>query len=168
MKIPRKGSSLKQIAYARRAWGAEGPDKKAIALDVGYSPSVSNSVVSKIESRPGFNNAIAKLAAESNNMALTVLSEFKARGLKDFSNKDLISSLNAIAGAWDKFNKGLVQSERPLDNGKNRLKTIILQNISRQVNTQTSEEALVESPAQETTPVEFVEVPKVTPEEQDF
>ncbi len=152
---------MRQLAYARRAWGAKGPDKKTIALDVGYSPSVSRSVVSKIESRPGFNNAIAKLAAESNNMALTVLSEFKARGLTDFSNKDLISSLSAIASAWDKFNKGLVQAEKPqIDNGKNRLKTVILQNIAKQVNVQSSNESpAIESPAEEATPVEFEEVP---------
>ncbi len=136
MKIPRKGSSIKQLAYARRVWGAEGADKKSIALDVGYSPNAAKSVMSKIESRPGFNNAIAKLAAESNNMALTVLSEFKARGLTDFSNADLIKALNSISTAWEKFNKGLVQSERPADNGKNRLKTVILQKIENQTNIQ--------------------------------
>ncbi len=130
MKISRTGSSTKQVAYARRAWGAKQETKKLIALDVGYAPSVANSVVSKIESRPGFNNAMAKLAAESNNLALTILHEFKARGVQDFSNKDLVGALNAIAGAWDRFNKGLIESEKPLDNGKNRLRTVILQNIS--------------------------------------
>ncbi len=144
MKIPRKGSSVKQLAYARRVWGAEGPDKKSIALDVGYSPNAAKSVMSKIESRPGFNNAIARLAAESNNMALTVLSEFKARGLKDFSNPDLIKALNSISNAWEKFNKGLVQSERPADNGKNRLKTIILQKIENQTNIKPGEDKIKE------------------------
>jgi hypothetical protein len=130
MKIARTGSSMKQVAYARRAWGAKQETKKLIALDVGYSPSVANSVVSKIESRPGFNNAMAKLAAESNNLALTIMHEFKSRGVKDFSNKDLVGALNAIAGAWDRFNKGLIERDRPVDNGKNRLRTVILQNIS--------------------------------------
>lgn len=161
MKIPNKGSSLKQQAYARRAWGAEGPDKKAIALDVGYSPSVANSVVSKIESRKGFQNAIALLAADSNNMALSVMSEFKARGLKDFSNKDLISSLNAIAGAWEKFNKVLIQSEKPIDTGKNKLKTIILQRIEKQTNVISPEKTEVQSPMKEATHVEHIDI---TPE----
>ena len=163
MKIPRKGSSLKQVAYARRAWGAKGSDKKQIALDVGYSPSVANSVVSKIESRPGFNNAMAKLAAESNNLALTIMHEFKARGVKDFSDKDLISALNAISGAWDRFNKGLIESVKPADDGKNRLKTVILQNIQKQVNVSGPEEAATAS-IEAPTPVEFEEV--ISPNEE--
>lgn len=135
MKIPNVGSSMKQLAYARRVWGAKGTDKKSIALDVGYSPSVASSVVSKIESRKGFHNAIAKLAADSNNLALAAMHEFKARGFDDFSNKDLVAALNAIAGAWDKFNKGFKESlTPPEDNGKNRLKTVILQNIAKQTN----------------------------------
>ncbi len=134
---------MRQVAYARRSWGAKQKTKKLIALDVGYSPSVANSVVSKIESRPGYNNAMAKLAADSNNLALSVMHQFKARGFDDFSNKDLVGALNAIAGAWDRFNKGLIESEKPIDNGKNRLKTVILQNINKQINT-TSPEALVQ------------------------
>ncbi len=133
MKIPRNGSSMKQVAYARRAWGAKQETKKLIALDVGYAPSVANSVVSKIESRPGFNNAMARLAADSGNIALTVMHELKSRGFEDFSNKDLVGALNAIAGAWDRFNKGLIEAEKPADNGKNRLRTVILQNISGNV-----------------------------------
>lgn len=121
---------MRQVAYARRAWGAKQETKKLIALDVGYSPSVANSVVSKIESRPGFNNAMARLAADSGNIALTVMHELKSRGFEDFSNKDLVGALNAIAGAWDRFNKGLIESKKPEDNGKNRLRTVILQNIS--------------------------------------
>lgn len=130
MKIPKTGSSPKQKAYALRSWGAQGQDKKNIALDVGYAPSVANSVISKIESKRGYNNAIAKLAAESNNMALAVLFEFKARGLKDFENKDLIGALNAIGNAWSKFN--VVAKEGGGDNGKNKLRTIIMQQVENQ------------------------------------
>ena len=136
MKISRKGSSMKQIAYARRAWGAKQQTKKLIALDVGYSPSVANSVVSKIESRPGFNNAMAKLASDSNNIALAVMSELKARGFEGYTNKDLVGALNAISGAWDRFNKGLMEKPKVEDDGKNRLRTVVLQNIQRQVNVQ--------------------------------
>lgn len=132
MKISKTGSSLRQTMYARRAWGVKQQHKKFIALDVGYGPNVANSVVSKIESRPGFNNAMAKLAAESSNLALSVLHEFKSRGIGHFSDKDLVSALNAIAGAWDRFNKGLIEQERPADNGKNRLRTIVLQSVENQ------------------------------------
>ncbi len=130
MKISKTGASIRQVAYARRVWGGKGENKKQVALDVGYSTHVANSCVSKIESRKGFNNAMAQLAADSGNIALAVMHEFKSRGVKDFSNKDLISSLNAIAGAWNVFNKGLVESEKPEDNGKNRLRTIVLQSVS--------------------------------------
>ncbi len=161
MKIAKTGSSMMQTAYARRAWGAKQETKKLIALDVGYSPSVSNSVVSKIESRKGFNNAMAKLAAESNNLALTIMHEFKSRGVKDFSNKDLVSALNAIAGAWDRFNKGLIEAEKPVDNGKNRLRTVILQNISGPV---TNVEQVEPEP-----PEDLIEPgPEDTPSDLDF
>ncbi len=134
MKISKTGSSIKQTAYARRVWSGQGTSKKQIALDVGFSPSVSSSVVSKIESRPGFNNAMARLATDSGNIALAAMHELKARGFKDFSNSELISSLNAISSAWDRFNKGLVESQKPEDNGKNRLRTVILQRIDNQTN----------------------------------
>lgn len=157
MKIPNKGSTLKQLAYARRVWGAKGEDKKSIALDVGFSPSVANSVMSKIESRKGFHNAIARLAADSGNLAIAAMHEFKARGFDDFSNKELISSLNAISKAWGTFNKGVNDLEREgdgRDNGKNRLKTVILQNISNQTNITNPE---TEKVVQKTHEVEYTE-----------
>ena len=133
MNIAKNASSFKQQEYAKRVWSGRGNSKKQIALDVGYTSNVANSVVSKIESKPGFNNAIAKLAAESNCLALSIMAEFKSRGVKHFSDKDLISSLNAIAQAWDRFNKGLIEHQKPPeDNGKNRLKTVILQRIHTQ------------------------------------
>lgn len=133
MKISKIGATPQQVAYARRVWGGDAQSKRQVALDVGYSPSVANSCVSKIESRRGFNNAMARLAADSGNLALSVMHELKGRGFKDFSNKDLISSVNAIAGAWNVFNKGLIQSETPQgDNGKNKLRTIVLNRINHQ------------------------------------
>lgn len=134
MKISKVGSTPQQVAYARRVWGGQAQSKRQVALDVGYSPSVANSCVSKIESRKGFNNAMAKLAAESNNLALSIMHEFKSRGVQDFSNKDLVAALNAIGGAWTRFNAALKEEENPgrVDNGKNRLKTIILNRIENQ------------------------------------
>ena len=143
VRIPKNGSTPMQTAYARRVWAGAGPDRKNIALDVGYSPAVANAIIQKIESKPGFNNAMAKLAAESNGMALAVLHEFKSRGLKEFSNKDLVGALNAIGGAWSKFNTGLT---RNMDGpgtklGSNKLRSIILQRVENQTINQTPVEA---------------------------
>lgn len=167
MKIPRRGYSLKQMAYARRIWGAEGETKKEIARSVGYSNFVSNSAVSKIENHPGFQNAMAVLARDSGNLATQVMAEFKARGLKDFSNKDLISSLNAVSGAWDRFNKGFIESQKPrVDDGKNRLRTVVLQNIAKQTNITQGEVAVI-SPISDAVPGEVREA-EVVKEENDF
>lgn len=123
---------MQQIAYARRVWGGKAHSKQQAALDVGYSPAVAASPKSKIEDRKGFNNAMAVLASESNNLALSIMHEFKSRGVKDFSNKDLVGALNAIGGAWTRFNQGLREENHPLDNGKNRLRTVVLQQIENQ------------------------------------
>jgi hypothetical protein len=135
-KVGKNGSTPKQIAYARRMWGGEMTNRKQLALDVGYSPSVANVVGNKIEKSRGFQNAMANLAAESNSLALTIMHEFKARGVQDFSNKDLIGALNAIGSAWGRFNNALTKEydrEGPNSkNGQNRLRTVILQQIENQ------------------------------------
>lgn len=168
MKIPKKGSSMRQLAYARRVWGADGTDKKQIALDVGYPPNVARSVVSKIESRPGFQNAIAQLARESNNIALEVMSELKARGTREFSNTELIKALSAIAKAWETFNKPLMQKEQPEDNGKNRLRTVILQRIEKQVNVTDPKSTEVITPDHGAIQAEVIEVEEVKDDKLDF
>lgn len=100
MKRPQNGSTIKQYAYATRKLGGQGSSKKEIALLSGFSPSVAANAKNKIENTAGYNNAIAVLAHESNNLLLEVLAQFKSRGLKDFSNADLTKALNAISGAW--------------------------------------------------------------------
>lgn len=121
---------MKQIAYARRLLGAQGDSKKSIAMDVGYSPNVANSIATHIENKPGFHNAMAALAVDSNNLALAAMHEFKARGFGDFSNKDLIGALNAIGSAWSRFNQHA--KDKGLDNTQNKLRTIVLQQIENQ------------------------------------
>jgi hypothetical protein len=132
VRITKVGATPQQVAYARRVWGGKSESKKQAALDVGYSPSVAASPKSKIEDRRGFNNAMAALASESNNLALSILHEFKSRGVADFSNKDLVGALNAIGAAWSRFNQGLLDHAKVDDNGRNRLKTIVLQQIENQ------------------------------------
>lgn len=122
---------MKQMAYARRIFGGQGKCKKQIALDVGYSPNVANSISSHIENQPGFNNAMAQLAVDSNNLALAAMHEFKARGFEDFSNKDLVGALNAIGNAWSKFNTVTKKDPNAPQSG-NRLRTVILQQIENQ------------------------------------
>lgn len=124
------GSTIKQLAYARKLLGGDGMSKRDIAMSVGYSPTSANSVCDHIENKPGFHNAMIKLAKESNNLALAAMEEFKARGFTDFTNNELISALNAIGGAWAKFNAQY--REKEVDPSKNRLRTLVLQQIENQ------------------------------------
>ena len=120
---------MKQMAYAKRILGGQGESKKQIALNSGYSPYVANSVSSHIENKPGFHNAMSALALESNNLALSALHEFKARGFEDFTNKELVGALNAIGSAWSKFNAQPKEND-PLKG--NKLRTVVLQQIENQ------------------------------------
>lgn len=129
----RKGeSTMKQQAYARKIFNGDAVNKKQAALDVGYSANSSHSIVSHIEKTPGFHNAMAKLAYESNNLAIAAMEEFKARGFKDFSNTEMIKALQAISGAWAKFSAPLNESSKPDKPNSNKLRTVILQQIENQ------------------------------------
>lgn len=77
--------------------------KKEAALLSGFSMSVAENAKHKIEETEGYQNAIIGLATESGNLLQAILAEFKARGIKNFSNTDLIKALNAITGAWEKI-----------------------------------------------------------------
>lgn len=103
MKRPQKGSTVKQYAYATRRLNGQGGSKKEIALLSGYTQSMAENAKYKIEETEGYQNAVIKLATDSNNLLMAVMAEFKARGLGDFSNKDLVSALNAISSAWDRI-----------------------------------------------------------------
>lgn len=130
----KNGSTLKQEAYARRVWGAQGENRKHIALDVGYTMALANNPGAKIESKQGYKNAMAKLAQESNNLALKVMYEFGTRDLGQFSNKDLIASLNAIGTAWAKFKPEDPDRQNGQGNmsDKNKLRSVILQRVQHQ------------------------------------
>lgn len=135
-----KNATPRQMAYARRVWSGQGVNRKQIALDVGYAPSVANSL-DKIEGTRGYQAAISKLASESNNLAVAVMAEFKARGFKDFSNKDLVGAMNAVGSAWAKFNQ-VPKDDSP--GGENRLRAVILQRVENQV----IQQAPIEVPVQ--------------------
>jgi DNA-binding CsgD family transcriptional regulator len=132
MKIRKRDCTIQQMAYAKRILGGQGDTKGQIALQSGYSPNVARSVKSHIENKMGFHNAMTKLAVESNNLALAAMHEFKARGFKGFTNKELIGSLNAIGNAWSKFNE--IPKEKGPSQENNKLRTIVLQQIENQTN----------------------------------
>lgn len=141
MKRPSNGSTPKQYAYARALMAGEGQSKKEIARKVGFAPSVANNVAAKIEKTQGFQNAVVKLATEANNMAIAVIAEYKARGLKGFSNKDLNGALNAIAGAFERFHKHRAPNGAAADEGNNLRKVFM-----KRVETQT---ITIQDPAQQ-------------------
>lgn len=124
------------MEYAKqRVFADKKVSKKRTALLVGYTLPVAKTVMSKIESKPGYKNAVSELAKRSNTTALDIMDEFKRRGVQDFSNKELISGLSAITNAWSKFNaapKPHNDRNPEYDNGKNRLRTIVLQNVKNQ------------------------------------
>jgi len=126
------GYTIQQMAYARRIFGAKNRNKKYAALEAGYSPHVAETAKSKIESTQGFKNAMFVLANESDNMAMAVMAEFKARGLKDFTNKDLISALKEISNAWSKFKTEERREEEKISPNGSRLRTLVLQQIENQ------------------------------------
>jgi len=131
MKRPKHGATIKQYAYATKLLNGQGRSKKDIALSVGYAPSIAANVENKIENTEGFSNAVIALATESNNMVLAVMAEYKARGLKNFSNKDLNGAMNAIAQAWDKFAKHRAPNKNQTPEG-NKLKAVIMNRIENQ------------------------------------
>ena len=142
--------TMKQMAYARRILGGQGVSKKDMAIKAGYSPNAARSVTSHIEERPGFVNAMGVLAKESGNVAMGIMAEFKARGFKDFENKDLINALTAIGSAWSKFNAPLESPRKETPEG-NRLRTVVLQQIENQ-NLQVKDGEVKEPPAEHLPP----------------
>ncbi len=130
-RLPKHGSSVRQIAYAQRLFGGKGISKKQIALDVGYGPLIANSVSTKIENRRGYHNAVAKLAEQSGNLTLKVMEELQARGFDDFSNKELISAVSAMSGAWARFGKGVRDMDPNRDAGKNKLACLVGASIDK-------------------------------------
>lgn len=94
--------------------------KKEAALLSGFSMTVAENAKAKIENTEGYHNAMEELALKSNNLMLAALSQFQARGLDGFSNKELIAALNAIGSAWERVEKQRNPQKDPGGSG-NRL-----------------------------------------------
>jgi hypothetical protein len=121
MKRPRTGSTPRQLAYATRTLNGNATSKKEAALLSGYTPAVANNAKAKIESTEGYHNAMIVLATKSNNLMLAAMHEFEARGLKDFTNKELVAALNAIGAAWERVEKQRSPNGSKAADGSNRL-----------------------------------------------
>lgn len=142
MKIPNEGSTIKQAGYARDVFAGNGRNKKEIALNNGYTLNAATSAKSKIENTKGYKNAMIEILRESDNTVLNIFAEFRARGFKDFSNKDLINAVTAISTAWEKFN-GKSGGDDGLKS-PNKLRNIILQHVENQTIQQNTPSKIVE------------------------
>lgn len=160
MKRAKGGSTIRQVAYARKLFNGQGKSKKEIALSVGYSPAIANNANAKIEETEGFHNAMAKLAADSNNLVLAVMEEYKARGLKDFSNKDLNGAMNAIAAAWDRIAKQRAPN-RNEDPETNPLRKVFMQKVENQTINMNPAPAVVVEAEEVVTPEETPKEPEI-------
>lgn len=144
MKRPRTGSTPQQLAYATRMFNGGAQSKKEAALLAGYSMKVAENAKAKIESTEGYHNAMIGLATRSNNLMLAALHEFEARGLKDFTNNELIKALNAIGGAWERIEKQRNPDRSKLPPSSNRLQGLFTRK------TVTTETVAIDAPAKET------------------
>ncbi len=64
---------------------------------------IAKNAKTKIETTEGYKNALLALHTRSTNLVNKILVEFELRGFDTFSNKDLISAVNAVVAAWDKI-----------------------------------------------------------------
>lgn len=145
MKRTKKGSTVKQFAYATRMMNGKAGSKKEAALLSGFSISVANNAKNKIEGTDGFKNAVGVLAYRSNNLLVAVMNEFEVRGLSEFSNKDLVGAMNAITAAWAKIDEKRAPNKMKTEEG-NPLRAV----FTRRVETQT---AVIESVPKTSVPV---------------
>lgn len=125
MKRTKNGYTTKQWAYAQNRYGAKGDSKKEIALVSGYSPSVANSVVGKIESTEGYANALGALAMENGNVALKVYAEIKNRDLSKIDFDKLLNSITVLANAWSVY---VPKNEKTSESG-NKLREIVMARV---------------------------------------
>lgn len=160
MKRTKKGSTVKQFAYATRMMDGKATSKKENALLSGFSMSVAENAKNKIENTDGFKNAVSVLAYRSNNLLVAVMNEFEVRGLSEFSNKDLVSAMNAISSAWEKIDNKRAPNKMKTPEG-NPLRAV----FTRRVQTDT---AVIETIPRAATPVVIHEQAPATAEDLDF
>lgn len=134
MKIKKNSSAPMQMKYAKNRIFTK-MNKHDSAIAAGFGRDVAETPKSKIEDHMGYQNAVSELSIKSNTLALDIMKEFDRRGVSEFSDKNLIAALNAIGAAWARFNAP--RHHHPdngldYDNGKNPLRTVILQTVNNQ------------------------------------
>lgn len=167
MKRTRVGSTIQQVAYARKLFNGQGKSKKEIALSVGYSPAMANNALAKIENTEGFHNAMQRLATDSNNLLLACMEEYKIRGLSTFSDKDLNGAMNAITAGWDRIAKARAPNKNT-DPEQNPLRRVFMQKVENQtINVTPATAPIPEESASAASPVE-VQTEEIEEEEVDL
>lgn len=160
MKRTKKGSTIKQFAYATRMMNGQAGSKKEAALLSGFSISVAENAKNKIESTDGFKNAVGVLAYRSNNLLVAVMNEFEVRGLSEFSNKDLVGAMNAITSAWAKIDEKRAPNKMKTEEG-NPLRGVFRRRVE-------TTEAIIETAPRAATPVVIHEQAPAVAEDMDF
>ncbi len=112
MRRAEHGATRKQWAYAKNSLNPSVSRGEAAKL-AGYGPSLV-SHPARIDQATGTQNAMAHLAAEAGNLALSAMHTLKSRGFDEFSNAELVRALTAIAGAYEKFQPKM---KEPADGG---------------------------------------------------
>lgn len=151
-----------------RRLNGEGRSKKEMALLAGFSPAVAENVKAKVEDTEGYQNAVIELATKSNNLLLACFAEYQARGLKNFSNKDLNAALNAISSAWDRVEKVRAPGKMKTPEG-NPLRAVFTKRVETQtaVFEQTPQEPATANSKEETPVVHEAEAVEPNPFDED-
>jgi hypothetical protein len=132
MKRTKNGYTPRQRAYAMNIMSPQNKrSKKEIALSVGYTESVSNSVSAKIEKTEGFSNAMRDLAQETGNVILKIMHELKHKDLSKEDFTTLVNAADKMANAWDKVTKP-IQDKGEKELKDNPLRFVLNQKIERQ------------------------------------
>lgn len=124
--------------------------------------SVAENVKAKVEDTEGYQNALVELGAKSNNLLLSIMAEFQARGLTEFSNKDLVSAMNAFTSAWEKIDNKRAPNKMKTPEGNplravftERVRTATLEPIPQAPASASSEEAIDAEFAEATADMDF-------------
>ena len=135
MKRLKNGYTRKQYAYAQRSLSPS-RTKKADALAVGYSPSVANNAMARIENTEGYANALGALASEAGNITLKFMAHLKHADLSKMDVPTAMTQLEKIAGIFERLT---VQPKAEAEKkGVNPLRTIILEHVKSRDVTPTS------------------------------
>jgi hypothetical protein len=124
-----------------------------MALLSGYSKNMAENAKYKIESTEGYQNAMLDLATKSHNVLGAILAEYQIRGVKDFSNTELNSAVNAVSTAWDRIEKSRAPA-RTKDPEENPLRRAIIQKVENQTINMPGTKAAPATPPIEATVVE--------------